>query len=86
MKISIPNRIDYIATRALRQQTEKDAGLLLWSQSDEVIEKYVERATSSLQDSGRIPFYDGATENPRYEEIITTVAEEMFADDKYQNA
>lgn len=98
MRTSIPNRIDYIAIRALREQANRDSKRLeiemsdrhthpLWDEKEEIVERYIERAASALQDNGRIPLYDGATEDVRYEDIINTVAEDLYDDDKYsQNA
>lgn len=55
----------------------------LWEEKEEVVEAYIERAALSLQGSGRIPLYDGATEDPRYENIISVVAEDLYDDDLY---
>lgn len=95
LRTSIHTRIDAYAVRALLKQADRDLDELmitegvppvpeLWNESDEVIERYLNRATDKLQDIGFIPFIDGATEDSRYEQMIGDKAEELYADDKYE--
>jgi len=87
LRHSISTRIDYYAVRAITEQAENDGVPVanrktLWEESDEMIERFVTSATEELYDSGFLPFIDGATENPRYEEMIDSKAEEMYEEEK----
>ena len=96
LRTSIHTRIDAYAVRALLKQADRDRNndlmimegvppvTELWNESDEVIERYLNKATDKLQDAGFIPFIDGATEDIRYEQMIGDKAEELYADDKYE--
>jgi hypothetical protein len=95
LRMSISTRIDAYAVRAIQEQTKQDRKRYemsdtekseqnLYDQSDEVIERYAEKASLALQESGFIPFTDGATESMRYENMIADKAQELYLDDYYE--
>lgn len=87
LRTSIHTRIDAYAVRAINEQAENDGFPVankktLWEESDEMIERFTNTAIEELYDSGFLPFIDGATENPRYEEMIDSKAEELYEEEK----
>lgn len=56
----------------------------LWDKSDDVVEKYVMKAAHHLQETGFIPFVDGATESDKYERVIAEMAEYFYDEDNAQ--
>jgi len=86
LRHSIHTRIDAYAVRAIREQAWRDELLVspvgdLWSQSDALIERYLETAVEQLQAHGFIPFIDGAIEDLRYEDLINDKAQELYERD-----
>lgn len=93
IRLSIPSRIDEYAIRTIRRQTREDLRKMkrdnseqhsLWDKSDDVVERYVMKAAHHLQDTGFIPFVDGATESDKYERVIAEMAEYFYDEDNAQ--
>lgn len=78
VKLNLDKRISAFTAIALNEHRETDVDL--FEQSDEVIEAYLEKAVQHLQQNGFIPFYDGASEEVAYEQIIEDSAKYIYAE------
>ncbi len=62
--------------------TNRMEGMNLYDQSDEVIEKYEERATKMLIESAWLPLSDDVWATDKYSDVIADKAQQLWEDDQ----